>query len=143
MTFHVARATGRRRTLAFQRHGTDACSAASRPQRRQSRWRSARSHRRVGHVACRDVTVSSRTGRLWLMRVMYRDDGPPSRRAMTVGVHIEIRGTVQGVGFRPWVYRVAHELGVTGRVRNHARGVTIEAFGGEHVLERLVTRIGE
>src|SRR5689334_12400552 len=62
---------------------------------------------------------------------------------MTAGVRIEIRGTVQGVGFRPWVYRVAHELGVTGRVRNHARGVTIEAFGGEHVLERLVMRLGE
>jgi hydrogenase maturation protein HypF len=62
---------------------------------------------------------------------------------MTAGMHIEIRGTVQGVGFRPWVYRVAHELGVTGRVRNHARGVTIEAFGGEHVLERMVTRLGE
>ncbi|HEY0987199.1 MAG TPA: carbamoyltransferase HypF, partial [Kofleriaceae bacterium] len=62
---------------------------------------------------------------------------------MTAGVHIEIRGTVQGVGFRPWVYRIAHELRVTGRVRNHARGVTIEAFGGEHVLERLVPRLGE
>jgi hydrogenase maturation protein HypF len=61
----------------------------------------------------------------------------------TAGVHIEIRGTVQGVGFRPWVYRIAHELGVTGRVRNHARGVTIEAFGRAHALERLVMRLGE
>lgn len=61
----------------------------------------------------------------------------------TAGVHVEIRGTVHGIGFLPWVHRVAHELGVTGRVRNHARGVTIEAFGGDHVLERLVMRLGE
>jgi len=62
---------------------------------------------------------------------------------MTAGMRIEIRGTVQGVGFRPWVYRVAHELGVAGRVRNHARGVTVEAFASEPVLERLVARLRE
>ncbi|MCB9563953.1 MAG: carbamoyltransferase HypF [Kofleriaceae bacterium] len=57
------------------------------------------------------------------------------------GRRIEIRGTVQGVGFRPWVYRLAHELGVAGRVRNHARGVTVEAFGGDAVLDDLVARL--
>lgn len=64
---------------------------------------------------------------------------------MTVigGLRIEIRGTVQGVGFRPWVFRLAHELGVAGRVRNHARGVTVEAFGAPDALERLVARLGE
>lgn len=50
------------------------------------------------------------------------------------GRRIEVRGTVQGVGFRPWVVRVAQRRGVTGRVRNHARGVTIEAFGSEQDL---------
>jgi hydrogenase maturation protein HypF len=59
------------------------------------------------------------------------------------GRRIEIRGTVQGVGFRPWVYRVAHELGVTGRVHNHARGVTVEAFGREATLAQLVARLRE
>jgi hydrogenase maturation protein HypF len=62
---------------------------------------------------------------------------------MTAGLRIEIRGTVQGVGFRPWVYRIAHELGVAGRVHNHARGVTVEAFGGEPTLEALVARLRE
>lgn len=62
---------------------------------------------------------------------------------MTAGRRIEIRGTVQGVGFRPWVYRVAHELGVAGRVHNHARGVTVEAFGGETTLEALIVRLRE
>jgi hydrogenase maturation protein HypF len=59
------------------------------------------------------------------------------------GLRIEIRGTVQGVGFRPWVYRVAHELHVGGRVHNHARGVTIEAFGDDGVLAALVERLRE
>ena len=59
------------------------------------------------------------------------------------GVRIEIRGTVQGVGFRPWVYRVAHEVGVGGRVHNHARGVTVEAFGRAEALEELIARLRE
>ncbi len=59
------------------------------------------------------------------------------------GVRIEIRGTVQGVGFRPWVYRVAHEVGVGGRVHNHARGVTVEAFGREEALDELIARLRE
>ena len=51
------------------------------------------------------------------------------------GKRIRIRGTVQGVGFRPWVYRVAVEAGVRGRVRNDASGVTIDAFGDEQALD--------
>ena len=54
------------------------------------------------------------------------------------GMRIEIRGVVQGVGFRPWVWRVAHELGVRGTVHNHAQGVTVRAFGDEPLLARLV-----
>ena len=57
------------------------------------------------------------------------------------GLRIEIRGIVQGVGFRPWVYRIAHELGVAGRVHNHARGVTVDAFAGDAVLATLVARL--
>src|SRR3954470_11309568 len=53
------------------------------------------------------------------------------------GERIEIRGTVQGVGFRPWVYRVAHELGIAGRVRNDASGVIIDAFAGEDRLREF------
>jgi hydrogenase maturation protein HypF len=54
------------------------------------------------------------------------------------GRRIDIRGTVQGVGFRPWVYRVARRLGVVGRVRNQPSGVTVEAFGTEEVLELFI-----
>jgi hydrogenase maturation protein HypF len=66
-----------------------------------------------------------------------------SARSESEGMRIEIRGTVQGVGFRPWVYRVAHEVGVAGRVRNHARGVTVEAFGAPAALADLVARLRE
>jgi hydrogenase maturation protein HypF len=57
------------------------------------------------------------------------------------GRHIEIRGAVQGVGFRPWVYRVAHEAGVGGWVRNDAQGVTIEAFGPAPALADFMERL--
>jgi hydrogenase maturation protein HypF len=57
------------------------------------------------------------------------------------GRRIEIRGTVQGVGFRPWVYRLAREEGIAGRVRNDALGVTIEAFAGGDALEGFVRRL--
>ena len=40
--------------------------------------------------------------------------------------HIQVRGIVQGVGFRPFVYNLAHSLGLTGFVFNSSSGVTIE-----------------
>ncbi|HTO99605.1 MAG TPA: carbamoyltransferase HypF [Myxococcales bacterium] len=60
---------------------------------------------------------------------------------MAEGRQIEIRGIVQGVGFRPWVYRVARDLGVAGRVLNDASGVRIEAFASAATLDRFVERL--
>ncbi len=57
------------------------------------------------------------------------------------GRRIEIRGTVQGVGFRPWIWRLARENGIGGRVSNDSRGVTIEAFGGNEALENFLREI--
>jgi hydrogenase maturation protein HypF len=54
---------------------------------------------------------------------------------------IAVRGIVQGVGFRPFVHRVAHELGLDGFVRNDAAGVTIEAQGEPAALDRLAARL--
>ena len=59
----------------------------------------------------------------------------------TVGRRIAVRGIVQGVGFRPWIYRLAREGGVTGRVRNDAAGVIIDAFGTVPVLDDFADRL--
>jgi hydrogenase maturation protein HypF len=59
------------------------------------------------------------------------------------GRHIEIRGVVQGVGFRPWIYRLATREGLSGHVRNDATGVTIEAFGSESALDGFMRGLDE
>lgn len=46
-----------------------------------------------------------------------------------------ITGAVQGVGFRPFVYRLAHELGISGWVKNDTQGVLIEACAGFQALK--------
>lgn len=49
-----------------------------------------------------------------------------------------VRGIVQGVGFRPFVYRLAVQQGLGGYVRNHPQGVEIEVEGDAAALERFV-----
>ena len=44
-------------------------------------------------------------------------------------VRFEVRGAVQGVGFRPFVWRLAHALSLSGWVRNDITGVFIELEG--------------
>ncbi|WP_193368680.1 carbamoyltransferase HypF [Pelagibius marinus] len=49
--------------------------------------------------------------------------------AQTEGRRIRVRGLVQGVGFRPHVWRLARDAGLAGLVRNDGEGVEIEAWG--------------
>ena len=56
-------------------------------------------------------------------------------RAVTQRMHIAIRGAVQGVGFRPFVYRLASELMLPGWVLNSPQGVFIEVEGERKDLE--------
>lgn len=51
---------------------------------------------------------------------------------------IEVKGVVQGVGFRPFVYTLACRLGLSGFVRNHSAGVTIEVEGDQARLTEFV-----
>ncbi|HSD53259.1 MAG TPA: carbamoyltransferase HypF, partial [Burkholderiales bacterium] len=54
---------------------------------------------------------------------------------------IRVRGAVQGVGFRPFVWRLANELRLEGFVRNDAHGVAIEVQGDAAVLDRFIDRL--
>ena len=62
---------------------------------------------------------------------------PRERDARSPTVHFRVTGAVQGVGFRPFVYRLAQELGVSGWVKNDAQGVTVEAHADFRTLELL------
>ncbi|MBZ0132643.1 MAG: carbamoyltransferase HypF [Rhodocyclaceae bacterium] len=59
----------------------------------------------------------------------------------TVCRRIRVRGQVQGVGFRPFVYRLAQELNIAGWVRNDGEGVDIEAQGTAQILEAFIARL--
>ncbi len=56
-------------------------------------------------------------------------------------LRIRVSGTVQGVGFRPFVYRLASELGLDGWVLNDTRGVLLEVEGEPAAVERLLARV--
>ena len=56
-------------------------------------------------------------------------------------MRIVIRGAVQGVGFRPFVYRLAVETRLAGWVRNSPQGVFIEAEGEQTALDDFLLRV--
>lgn len=56
-------------------------------------------------------------------------------------LYIIVRGAVQGVGFRPFVYKLAGELGLFGYVKNSSLGVFIEVEGKEKIFEEFLTRL--
>jgi hydrogenase maturation protein HypF len=57
-------------------------------------------------------------------------------------LRIAVHGAVQGVGFRPFVFRLATGLGLAGWVVNTPQGVLIEVEGGEAALEDFLVRLG-
>ena len=52
-------------------------------------------------------------------------------------VRLTITGAVQGVGFRPFLYQLAHRLGLSGWTQNTPSGVVVEAEGPLEALERF------
>ncbi|MBK1679816.1 Sua5/YciO/YrdC/YwlC family protein [Rhodocyclus tenuis] len=54
---------------------------------------------------------------------------------------LRVRGQVQGVGFRPYVFRLAGELGLTGWVRNDGEGVAIAIDGAGPAIARFIERL--
>jgi hydrogenase maturation protein HypF len=56
-------------------------------------------------------------------------------------LRLNIYGAVQGVGFRPFVYRLARELDLVGWVQNSAQGVAIEIEGTTPQLDAFLNRL--
>ncbi len=62
--------------------------------------------------------------------------------ALTVErLRLRVRGIVQGVGFRPFVHRLAHRYGISGFVLNDEDGVVVEAEGDPRTLAAFVDAI--
>ncbi len=60
---------------------------------------------------------------------------------MSVHLAVRVEGTVQGVGFRPYVYRLASGLALDGHVLNDAHGVLIDVAGSELGVEEFLRRL--
>jgi len=61
---------------------------------------------------------------------------------MDVGAHITVRGVVQNVGFRYFVFTCATRVGVHGTVRNKFDGsVEIDVEGDRSLIEELINQI--
>ncbi|MGP0103132.1 MAG: carbamoyltransferase HypF [Solirubrobacteraceae bacterium] len=56
-------------------------------------------------------------------------------------VRARVEGVVQGVGFRPFVHRLAHEHALSGWVRNDEHGVLLEVEGEADAVERFLQRL--
>ncbi len=54
---------------------------------------------------------------------------------------IQITGVVQGVGFRPYIYRLANECGLAGQVLNDSAGVDIEVQGPAESVKKFIGRL--
>ena len=57
--------------------------------------------------------------------------------------HLQIKGIVQGVGFRPFVWQCADRLGLTGWVNNDSTGVTVEIQGTFSQTEKFLAQLQE
>jgi hydrogenase maturation protein HypF len=64
------------------------------------------------------------------------------RSGTRVRRRVHVRGLVQGVGFRPFVYALARELGLSGSVGNTGAGVVAEIEGPPGAVDDFVRRLG-
>ncbi|MEZ5829690.1 MAG: carbamoyltransferase HypF [Dongiaceae bacterium] len=62
-------------------------------------------------------------------------------RPIVAACEVRVRGQVQGVGFRPTVWRLAHACGLTGQVRNDPDGVLIQLEGAEDAIARFLDHL--
>jgi hydrogenase maturation protein HypF len=85
----------------------------------------------------------------WLTKAVKLDrskikNGRISRSHMNTPVarkRIQIQGVVQGVGFRPFVYRIAQRFDIRGYILNSSGGVVIEAEADEGALREFIAAL--
>ena len=71
----------------------------------------------------------------------HSDLRPALRASEHMRLHVRVRGQVQGVGFRPFIYRLANELALVGSVCNDGEGVAIEVQGATVALGAFLDRL--
>lgn len=59
------------------------------------------------------------------------------------GLRVQVKGIVQGVGFRPFVYNLAQRLDLRGWVRNTSGGVELEVSGEADALQQMLQALRE
>lgn len=65
----------------------------------------------------------------------------PAAESSVVRVRVALGGVVQGVGFRPFIYRLATDLELKGWVSNSSAGLVVEAEGAAEQLDRFLARL--
>ncbi|MDP1941113.1 MAG: acylphosphatase, partial [Gallionella sp.] len=63
------------------------------------------------------------------------------KQDIIVRLRVTVEGTVQGVGFRPFTFRVAEQLGVAGWITNSSRGALLELEGPVGAVETFLVRL--
>jgi hydrogenase maturation protein HypF len=71
----------------------------------------------------------------------FATESPAPFSEERIRLHVEVTGAVQGVGFRPFVYRLANELGLAGWVINSPQGATIEIEGNGDPISAFLRRL--
>src|SRR5215469_6860155 len=65
----------------------------------------------------------------------------PGEFEMTAAASVRVRGVVQGVGFRPFVFRLAKAHALNGWVSNEAAGVTMHLEGEVYEIDAFVAQL--
>jgi hydrogenase maturation protein HypF len=64
-----------------------------------------------------------------------------NQKSKMIRKRIDIQGIVQGVGFRPYIFRLATERGLAGTINNTGSGVTVEIEGASDAVDDFVARL--
>jgi hydrogenase maturation protein HypF len=107
---------------------------------------------RVFRLGCSDIRLrlsASRRPEFFKLNgsraVELRSTGQPRAavptQIMPIRRQVEVSGIVQGVGFRPYIYRLATERQLVGTIRNTSAGVVIEIEGPPGTVDDFISRL--